>query len=147
VGFSWKRRLVSFDFDVVDIAQAESGEMWAVAQHQRGGRTTSAILRSGIEEWVSVVALDSPLEAISVHCDRSIVAVGESSVHLEGDSWVVRELDLPCSQVLGAHAACVSISSVRHSRSRLVVKVLKGRRILLGQGSEVWESDPLLLLD
>jgi hypothetical protein len=31
----------------------------------------------------------------------------------------------------------------RNAQARLVVEILKGGRILLGQGSEVWESDPL----
>ena len=105
--FGWKRHLVNLDFNVVDFDQAESGDIWAVAQRQRRGGTTSAILRLGRGEWMSVVALDSRLEAISAHRDNSIVAVGDSSVHFDGDGWVMRELDVPCSKVWGAHASCV----------------------------------------
>jgi hypothetical protein len=35
------------------------------------------------------------------------------------------------------------ISAARYAQSRLLVEILEGPRILLGQGSEVWESDPL----
>jgi hypothetical protein len=107
VDFGWKRHLLDLDFNVVDLVQADSGDIWAVAQRQCRGRTASAILRRGLEEWECVVALESSLEAISAHRDNSIVAVGESSVHFDGQSWVMRELDLPCSLVWGAHASCV----------------------------------------
>jgi len=55
----------------------------------------------------SVAAFDVRLEAISAHRDNSIVAVGDSSVHFDGNRWVMRELDVPCTKVWGAHASCV----------------------------------------
>jgi hypothetical protein len=105
--FGWKRHRLDLDFNVVDLVQAESGDMWAVAQCQRRGETASAILRRRLAEWECVVALESSLNAISAHRDQSIVAVGESSVHIDGRGWVVRKLDLPCNLVWGAHASCV----------------------------------------
>jgi hypothetical protein len=107
VEFGWKRHLLDLDFNVVDLVQAESGDIWAVAQRQRRGETASAILRRRLEEWECIVSLESSLEAISAHRDNSIVAVGESSVHFDGRGWVMRELDLPCSRVWGAQVSCV----------------------------------------
>jgi hypothetical protein len=107
VEFGWKKHPADFDFNLVDFDQAESGDIWAVAQRQRKGGTTSAILRREAEEWVSVAAFGVRLDAISAHRDNSIVAVGDSSVHFDGDRWVMRELDAPCRKVWGAHASCV----------------------------------------
>jgi hypothetical protein len=71
MGLGWKKDVWNLDFDVVDFAQADSGDIWAVAQRQHRGGTTSAILRRGLEEWVSVVDFERRLEAISAHRDNS----------------------------------------------------------------------------
>ena len=102
----WTRHRWNLDFDVVDFAQAESGEVWAVAQRRHRDGTNSAIFRRGHEEWVIADGFDSRLRP-SAHRDGSIVAVGESSVHFDKDGWVIRELTVPCSRVWGAHASCV----------------------------------------
>jgi hypothetical protein len=107
VNFGWKRHRLDLDFNIVDLVQAETGDIWAVAQCQRRGEIASAILRRRLAEWTCVVVLEGSLNAISAHRDHSIVAVGESSVHIDGRCWDVRKLDCPCSLVWGAHASCV----------------------------------------
>jgi hypothetical protein len=74
--------------------------------------------------------------AVGTHAGGAVVvtlrfsdwpAVAEFDVFV-GDRW--RTVPLP-------------IRPDRDAQARLVVEILKGRRILLGQGSEVWESDAL----
>src|SRR5262249_44703327 len=50
----WKRHLLDLDFNIVDLVQAESGEIWAALQRQRRGGNASAILRRRLEEWECV---------------------------------------------------------------------------------------------
>src|SRR6516225_977396 len=83
----WKRHPLDLDFKLIDFVQAESGHIWAVAQRQRRGKTASTILRRRLNEWECVVAVESSLEAISAHRDHSIVAVGESALHFDGQGW------------------------------------------------------------
>ena len=84
----WIEQRVPRKAAVIALARPKSGQLWAVGQTRRFCRTMTALLQGHADGWNWAFGVNSPLDAVGILGDGSVLAAGEMvTVVFDGDNW------------------------------------------------------------